>query len=290
VGSLASGISYINTDFLMAGWEFDCLRRFRDRLYSRFGLKPKEKKHGVYQGLIIDNKRFRLADRLMLKSLCGQFNDFLNLSYVDLVDFKEYQAQLRLFSQADLYITASGTGYEHAFTLGDRSVAINLWDHNGVPWNNINSERVMASATWIKVFYYPNNGTRESYRNEILVSLINTGLNYLMNGSWPVPLYSNFDLGTKAFMQACSGIIKNFCPRLMREARDLNSPCISAIPTQFLTAPPTERCRRYLGATAHHCMRCRFDTIICANGTNVTCPNESSPFWGRVTFLENSIS
>ncbi|KAF4669823.1 hypothetical protein FOL47_002338 [Perkinsus chesapeaki] len=150
VGSRRMAHRSFNTDTTMPGsYTFEnALYMYTQRILSRYGLvdpisatkvssavKIDQAQNGC-KGVIVDNKRFTDAERQMLESIAVESHDALGCDFT-FIRWEKYtfEEQLKVFSEANVYVSGVGTGITRSHFIRPGGVVVNLgeMDRYGTP-------------------------------------------------------------------------------------------------------------------------------------------------------------
>jgi hypothetical protein len=267
VGCGGFGSRTVQNNVIALDRGLDSFRRFRDRMFRRFGIIPRASfQQSIFHGIIVNNKRFSRLDRLNFLRFCKDISGrTLSFRWIDLASIPSYRSQLEIFSQSDIYISATGTGINHNIFLPDHSVVVNLGTPS-LPYEFFENDRVIACCDWVRVLYYPSNASLAAYDIHIIAHLVTQSLSFLKNPRWyPVPAFESLSPVSRAFLTYCrNGSLA--CADFMRDTFDLRTACgESSYVGRFLFDGPGTKCRTSLEHAAPHCRFLRFDQIVCAD-------------------------
>ena len=131
-----TGLNSVSRDYRLSGTRRNSLKLFRNRMFARFGIRPSPERRVSSAGrprrplraVLVPNKR-GMGDldghARAARAKCPGVE-------ASVVDFREsflWEAQLRIFREADVYVSGIGTGFVGSFLVADGAVAVNLGSH-----------------------------------------------------------------------------------------------------------------------------------------------------------------
>ncbi|KAF4664685.1 hypothetical protein FOZ61_000607 [Perkinsus olseni] len=150
VGSRRMAHRSFNTDTTMPGsYTYEnAIYMYTQRILARYGIAdaasatrgstavPIDRGQDGCRGVIVDNKRFTDAERAMLESIALHSHETLNCD-ITFIRWEKYsfEEQLRIFSEANVYVSGVGTGITRSHFIKPGGVVVNLgeMDRYGTP-------------------------------------------------------------------------------------------------------------------------------------------------------------
>jgi len=206
--------------------ELDACRSFRRKAYLSQGLPvpPPARSAGPFRVIIVGNKRLKLqmlAEALQEMTALGKPLEDFQIRFVDWTKPRPGLHQsmqsgnliehLEILSQADIHMSAGGTGQMYQHFLPDGAVHINLGGghlQNHGENQGFMEEYMAEGAPYLRALYYPRVVTREEREDPItvpgLVGLLEKAKEVLRRGfSGPTPVGANLSPVGKVFKAYC---------------------------------------------------------------------------------------
>ena len=223
-GTGAAGNVIMVSDYVMYGSEFGAIKKFRDRMFKRYGTPQKNR--DAANIIIVNNKRYSRDERKVIDRVVSE-ND--SIQFIDWSKHS-FSEQLEIIRNTDIHISGPGTGMLYMPFLKDGAVNVNLGymersqTNTSRPNIRINGRRsdfvfpgfmeqaVCAGADYVSTIYY-DRYKHNSIEYDPLKNVIDEAIEVSKSG---IINKNNLNIDAMIFVEYCKRAGNEICEHLTR--------------------------------------------------------------------------